>query len=164
MARAGQLRNCSRRFPKVPASCWEIYCSALNFAQVPIQYCEQVINYCFQNCNKLLVVLISQDLEEPSPIATCSIFFPYHYLSSEICGSSYCAWNHTYLNTLKKNPTTQSVVCFAPSLILLKLCSQCKISSLIPYAVLIKAFTFLMVNFDWRGLSWLLHCPVAHSL
>lgn len=62
----------------------------------------------------------------------------------------------------KKIPKT--VVCFVPSLVLLKLCSQSKINSLIPCAVLIKALTFLMLNFDWKGLSWLLHCPVAHSL
>lgn len=107
--------------------------------------------------SKLLVVLISQDLEGPSPIAACSFFPPYHCFTSEICGSSYCAWNHTYLNIKKK----KEGVCLVPSLVLLKLCSQGKISSLIPYAVLIKALTFLMLHFDWRGLSWLLHCPAA---
>lgn len=68
-----------------------------------VQYCEQVINYCVsKNDNKLLVVLIFQDLEEPLATAACSFLFTYHCLNSKISGSSYCAWTHIYLNIKKK--------------------------------------------------------------
>lgn len=103
---------------------------------------------CFQNDNKLLFALISQDREEPSPTAACSLLFPYCCLSSEVSVSNYYAWNH---NQLRKKKKKEEKMLYGSTLF----CSfhspfKTMLTKQSLYAVFIKALTFLMLNFHQR--------------